>query len=115
MDLPRYQPFIPTEYDTFDTLVINELSKFPLDNLFNMYINEIRQHSTTIDFNASRYDYRPDLVSWDHYQSLNMTNLILLVNRCTTLMNFTRANIGATILVPDKNYLVKLLNSEIIY
>ena len=113
MDLFRFEPFIPLEYDGLDQQVLEELSKDPLDNIFNMNITEIRKNSKKIDFNSSRYNMRPDLVAWDEYQSLALTNLILLVNRCTTFLNFTRSNVGDTILVPDKLYIEKLLNSQI--
>ena len=113
MDLFRFDPFIPLEYDAFDQKVIDELSKDPLDNIFNKNITEIRNNSKKIPFKSSRYDMRPDLVAWDEYQSLAMTNLLLLVNRCTSLMNFTRSNVGEYILVPDKLFIEKLLNSQI--
>ena len=113
MTINRYDAFLPDKLDDFDQEVINMLSQEPLDNLFNLNIYEIIESSSKIEFNASRYNMRPDLVSWDHYQSLTMTNLILLVNNCVSLFNFTRELVGDKILLPDAMYLKKLLNSTI--
>ena len=113
MTIYRYDPFIPIEYDDFDIKILNQLSSNPFVNIFNSNINELRKNSDAIEFNSSRYNMRPDLVAWDYYQSLTATNLILLVNNCATLFNFTRENLGDTILIPKKNYINKLLNSQI--
>jgi len=113
MTIYRYDPFIPTEYDDFDAKVLEQLSSNPFTNIFNSNIIELRKNSNTIEFDSSRYNMRPDLVAWDHYQSPAMTNLILLVNNCVTLFNFTRENLGDIILLPKKVYINKLLNSQI--
>ena len=113
MIIYRYNPFIPTEYDDFDNKVLGQLSSEPFSNIFNLNINELRKNSDTIEFNSSRYNMRPDLVAWDYYQSLTMTNLIMLVNNCVTFFNFTRENLGDTILLLKKVYIEKLLNSQI--
>ena len=113
MNIYRYDPFIPSVYDDFDAKVLEQLSSDPFSNIFNSNINELRKNSNVIEFNSSRYNMRPDLVAWDYYQSLTMTNLILIVNNCATLFNFTRENIGDIILVPKKVYVEKLLNSQL--
>ena len=115
MQLNRYSPFIPTQDDIpdFDRRVFEQLTSEPLDNIFNLNLYELRQNCQQIDFNSSRYDMRPDLVSWDYYQSIAMSNVILLVNNCPTTLNFTRENLGAKIYVPNKLYVQRLLNSTL--
>ena len=113
MTIYRFNPFIEKIEDEFELAVLEQLSSAPLDNIFNMSINEIRNSSKTIEFNASRYDMRPDLVSWDNYNSYALSNLITLVNNCTSLFNFTREKIGNSILLPDILFIKKLLNSTI--
>ena len=113
VNIYRYDPFISTDYDDFDVKVLEQLSSNPFENIFNSNIEELRKNSETIEFNSSRYDMRPDLVAWDYYQSLTMTNLILLVNNCITLFNFTRENLGDAILLPKKIHIEKLLNSQL--
>jgi len=113
MIINRHSAFLPEKLDDFDQEIIDMLAREPLENMFNLNIYEIIETSSKIDFNASRYNRRPDLVAWDHYNSLSMTNLILLVNNCVSLFNFTRELVGDKILLPDTVYLKKLLNSNI--
>lgn len=113
MTISRSDAFLPNKLDDFDERVFEMLSQEPLDNLFNININEIIQSSKPVDFVSTRYNYRPDLVAWDYYQSLAMTNLILLANNCVTIFNFTRELVGDKILLPDSVYIKKLLDSTI--
>ncbi len=113
MEIKRYTPFIPTELDDFDESIYEQLTSEPLENIFNLNLKELKENSNKIEFSSSRYDMRPDLVAWDYFQSLALTNIIMFINDCPTFFNFTRENIGDQMLIPDKLYIQKLLNSKI--
>jgi len=113
MYLKHYSPFIPTELDDFDNRIYEQLSATPFENIFSQNLQELKTNSTQIEFKTSRYNMRPDLVAWDHYRSLALTHLIMLVNNCPTFFKFTREYIGDTLIIPDKLYIQKLLNSNI--
>ena len=113
MEIKRYDPFIQPISDDLELAILQQLSSSPLDNIFNLNYVELRKNSKTVKFKSSRYNMRPDLVAWDYYNSLAMTNLIILVNNCTTVFNFTRDEVGADILLPDILYIKNLLNSKI--
>ena len=109
MLLQKWSLFYPIQLDTFDQKVFEQLSTEPLENVFNLNLKEVINNSKPVEFLASRYHQRPDRVAWDYHRSLATTNLIMLVNNCFSFLLFTRDNIGDQILVPDKNYLEKLL------
>ena len=109
----NYNPFIPTTDTDFDQKIYDQIKNEPLDNMFYLDRDALMNGATTIEFNSARYDMRPDLVSWDHFDSLALTNVIIMMNNCLTLFNFTRDNIGTTILIPDRIQVEKMLNSQI--
>jgi hypothetical protein len=83
-----------------------------MDNMLNFHRKEIKMNSIIIDF-LSKYNQRPDLVAWEYYESAALAPLILFANKSTSVFQFNQANIGTTLLIPNKSYLQKLLTSKI--
>ena len=113
MQLNKFDPIIQPVTDDLELEIMQQMSSSPLDNIFNINYHELRKNSKTVKFKNSRYNMRPDLVAWDNYESIVMTGVIILVNNCSTILNFTRDKIGEDIIIPDIIFIKNLLNSNI--
>ena len=115
MELKSFTIEIPqtaADLSDFETLILEQLSNSFQDNVLNFHIPEIIKNSNKIEF-ISKYEMRPDLVAWDQYNSAALGPFILFINKCTSLFTFTRINLGDKLLVPDAQYMKKLLTSKI--
>ena len=73
-------------------------------SLASRYRKELQKNSTLFklsDFDAHKYEYRPDLFCYDYYGTTEMVPFILLVNNMVSKMDFTNLTKGVYILSKD--------------
>lgn len=75
----------------------NDLFTFPDPNLETLEKNIyfLLKNSQEIEFDNSRYKYRPDYVSYDYYGTPSFDKLIMFVNGIRTIEDF----IGLTVII----------------
>jgi len=95
--------------DDLDKKVFAEFLKPYYDNRILLNIEELRNGATVVPFKAS-YNFRPDLVAYDHLNIISGAWLILAINKVSSLMNFTIERIGNELLVPLRSDVEKLFD-----
>lgn len=89
----------------------NDYFTFPDPNLETLekYVFYLLKNSEEVEFDGSRYTYRPDYVSYDFYGTPSLDKVIMFVNGITTVENF----IGlTTIVVPSLEAITYMLKDN---
>ena len=89
----------------------NDLFTFPDPNLetIEKYVYYLLKNSEEIEFDRSRYTYRPDYVSYDYYGVPSLDKLIMFVNGIRTVEDFVGLK---TILVPSLQAITYMLKDN---
>jgi len=115
-DLDNYRRMYSlAETDSDETILIKFVA--PSIIAFENYRFYLLQNSTTITIQANNY-YRPDYVSYQQYDTINLWALILFVNNIPTIEDFDQEKIlvptRAAIIQVSRDILTKNLLTEIV-
>ena len=60
-----------------------------------------------------RYDYRPDLLSYEHYGTNFWYPAILIVNKIGSILQFKSEYLNNRCLIPQKEIIINIIDSEL--
>jgi len=89
----------------------NNYFTFPDPNLetIEKYLFYLLKNSEEVDFDGSRYTYRPDYVSYDFYGTSSLDKLLMFVNGIRTVEDFIGLK---TIVVPSLDAITFMLKDN---
>ena len=99
-------------YNDLDKKIMEEYNRGIIFNRIYRNLYVLKKESSKIDFQSS-YNMRPDLVSYEYLGLKNAGWIIMLMNNCNTIYNFTNDKMMSKgILIPSIEALDKILGDD---
>lgn len=85
-------------------IIINDLN----NDIYEKYYNSLLKNQEIKDDNIIKYHYKPDLVSYDYYNTVLLDHLILYMNKCYSKIDFKPNKL----VIPNINDIYKMLKDK---
>lgn len=78
------------------------------NDIYEKYYNSLIKNQIVLNDNIVKYHYKPDLVSYEYYNTILLDHLILYMNKCYSKIDFKPINL----IIPNINDVYKMLKDK---
>ena len=98
-----------TDKYSLQVRLLREFNKSIHANTFNVNLAALKDNMNIVPFDNNKWDKNPHKFCLDHYNLAEYYKLILLVNNCKTLFDFTPTKLNREIMAPKMGIIETIL------